>query len=413
MNKIIPFLEIISVVYLDFRLIDISYEDYGIIFQKQIKQINTMFQDDFILEVSQNKFIFHYKKKCELWEYFENILSFPQNNKIDWQLCKEKYPHKDWKTHITDIMNLIEWSASNSGGDQYESILKLKNKSPFLYYLFNSIYITFRWKKDLWTSLKYINQLILYSNHTSSFYLLRARNMFLFFYQKVIWIEAFNRLILTDKSKIVDSNVMKQIFIDIKKAKDLNRHNLIIDLFEGKILLQIGEKTWIKKLESLLWNMPAHVERDFIHIWISDFYILTEDFKTAYAVLSGLSMERNFVYYRKIIQSTIWMKDNKLLNSVIIEMLDQGYKCVFYEKKHKNNTNIKGVLNENSINIPFDNVTQKDIFCMKEIIWKNNDDNRGHIDIINIYFDNIRDNFYNYYIQNSEISIILTKNNDS
>ena len=235
-----------------------------------------------------------------------------------------------------------------------------REKSFLIYNLIYSILSTFRWDKNLQIWVNYISK-ILQNYKLSNFYLFRVRNLFLYYYQTIIWRNKFYYYLSIDKEKIISSKYMKLIFSDLKKAEILNHKNPVIDTFKWVILLHLLDEKWV---DLLIW-LKNKINNDCFYwdilIWISNYYLDIWDYKKSEEFLNTKWIIKSFKYYRKIFPVYILTSQKDKLFDLIIELVEKKkeYSICFFIKNSLS-TNYKTILfdevliSNDNINLPLD-----------------------------------------------------------
>lgn len=207
MEEYTCYLRIIAFHYSNFRLINTHYDDYDSIFLEEIKQISLRIFSQEYTSLSELK----KHKSCiapsNTDEYLFQLIVSLNKRSIEDIIIDIKtvgYLESYIQKYLLDIYILISETSINDSKDMKNSLLFLKDIDTFLYHLFSSIFTTFRWQKNLLGSLRHINALIDIKPLSTSFYLFRIRNLFLFYYQSVVWVSEFNSLMLSCSLDSVD-----------------------------------------------------------------------------------------------------------------------------------------------------------------------------------------------------------------
>lgn len=399
-NNYINFYNIFFLYYADLRLIDIKFEDFDKIFSDDLSKINVNFNNYINIKINNNFFcvdlLDNSNEEINYLVRFFNIYSL---NSILLDL-----KNREWSFYreLEKFFWLLKDLESETWEDLYEKTLLYKENSPFLYNWFNSILKTFRWKKDLKSSLLFINSLINTTN-LSIFYLFRIRNLFLYYYQTIVWREKFNNLLISNKSELLESKYMTIILSDLEKAKKINPNNSVIYLFEWFILLHFNDKRWVTILNSLRWKINDLDYVEHVDNFIVKYYILNWFYKEAFYILDNNKIEKNFKYYRNYFSLLI-------LNNDTIRFINFIKNTPFYIVKFYSNWDIYNNdfidfkefnKDNNNINLPL-NIDTK---YFLDIVNSNND----VYSILLKLFTYINKDVNNYYLKDNNNSILLIK----
>ena len=409
MNRYIHFFNIYSLLFSDLRLIHVNQEIFSEIFSEDLNHINTIFSKNIHIKVEKNIFYIEYFSVDKDLEFLCEILSDKKFMNVEAVIENEDIENKILKHEFNNFFYLLLRTYDDNWIVEKEKINYYRDKSSLIYNLFYSIFKTFNWKKDLSESLPFLNVLIK-EYKFSIFHLFRARNMFLYYYQVVIWRKQFYQLIINNKNKILESKYMKLIFWDILKSKSINNQNYVVQLFEWFILLHLLDKRGVEKLMSLQWKISNEIFFSDILLLLSNYYIDIWDFKNAEKCLSTKGIDTSFKYYRKAIALFVVSEEKNKLYDLINNLVYQQktYIIRFYIKwihDEKINT-IKSVdflkSNEN-LNIPL-NIDISLFYSILEeyYFWK-----KDKSCFFKEIFKYARKDHRDYFLKTDDISFIL------
>lgn len=409
----IPFLRIIAFHYSNFRLIDTSYEDYNEIFSNEVQHIYSILPDNFSIKAIKHDGVPIFSIEWDLFNLHQDLFSviillpldhpdlpLSLDGKIEY--IEKKYGATPLYDFLKTFQETIRETHKNDSVNMFESIEKYEKLDEYIYNVFASIFCTFRGSQDLRTSLKYINQLIRISPITASFYLFRIRNLFLFYYQKVIWNDVFNETMLNNPSEILHSKTIKIIQKDIDTVKKLNPSHKILDLFAWNIYIHLHKEKGVNMLLGLEWKIPVVTFNQCIE-WVWNYYLYTWNYDEAekYYVMSK---NKNFKIYRKLLPMYVAAQRKDKFLDMVFEMKDDGYEINFYianssESITKEQNILTGYnLDYRDINLPLD----IDINMFTKMLEKSK-----AMDDISVFFPFIRTNFHRYFLHQTKISILL------
>lgn len=404
LKKYIPFLRIISFYYSDFRLVNTKYDNIDIIFSEEIKLISSTYIGYKISSLHEMKDYVSSFKERSIERYFFIIISslWAHNfTEVIDKLNSVNDISDAEKDEIKIFYDLIIQSNINDSNDMSTSISYLKNIDNFLYNIFAAIFVTFRWKQNLIQSISYINRLILIKPHASSFYLFRVRNLFLFFYQSVIWVSEFNHIMTTEPSKILGSKYIKLIFKDIELIRSITPDNPILAMFEWNILIHLHDKRWVDSiLEVLKSKYP--IDENNCYEWLWNYYLYTWEYLKAESFFNKV-YPHNFKIYRKFIATYVLSKQYDKLQA-FLQDIQNKYVTSFYlsdsitaEWESMIISDISRIKYD-TINIPLD----IEINTFLELLKKFNLNKD-----ISMFFTYIRKDIHKYYLHQLKISILL------
>lgn len=399
-----PFLRIISFYYSDIRLVNTRYDQLDTVFLSELEWISKKFLwEKYVWKNTLTKLSQAADVHSIEWYFFKIIASINKLNLSD--LIDETSLigniNEQQKKDLLRFYDLIHQTNLNDNVDAVKNLDFLIEIDMFLYNLFASIFTTFRHEKDLIKSVSYINKLIEIKPQAASFYLFRIRNLFLYYYQTVIWVWNFNEIIKTTPEKVLRSKYIKIIFHDIEFVRKMGTSNPVLSMFEGNILIHLHNKRWVEIISKLIDNNSA-VDKNNCHEWIWNYYLYTWSFQLAEDYYRKI-YPIDFKIHRKLIATYISSKNFDGLSD-LLSNLNKDYKFLFYvsdnawEKKHNSIITNISKIKYNTINIPLDISLHSFVTLHEEYLLSNK---------LSIFFNHIREDIHKYYLHQSSISILL------